>query len=259
MTKNNTISLLKAAGFCVLLLFASCRNEGRRYLIPEKKFIPFLVDLHIAEAIGTQSKSSVDQVYEIDSASLYGSVFQKHNVNQRMFDSTMLFYSRKPEKFKKIYDKVSTRLQSIEQALLDEEKRQETANTKVLWKSDSAMVFRQGGDKAEISIPLKGPGIYTVTATVKMMPDDASLDPRMSLYFWAKDSTEEGRMLRFTDTRYTLRTGKERTYKSFRRMANTEYTHLRGYIANYSNADSIFRRNIVIKEIVVTKQLEPEK
>jgi hypothetical protein len=258
MKKSEILTYVKAAGLCILLLFASCRSE-RKYVMPEKKFITFLVDMHLAEAIGSHGKRIDVNVYDIDSASLYGSVFQKYNISQVIFDSTMMYYSRRPEKFKKIIENVNGRLHSMEQQLAEEEKRMELANKDVLWENDSAYVFRQGGDKVEISIPLKGPGLYTVEATVKILADDAALDPRMSLYFWKNDSTEEGSRLRFTETRYTWRNGQEKTYRAERRLNNSEYSYLRGFLANYSNADSVFRRNMVIKDILVSRQIEPKK
>lgn len=259
MIKLEIKAILKAAGLCVLLLFASCKGVNRKYIIPERKFVSFLVDLHIAEAIGVQSRNVMDPEFEIDSASLYGSVFRKYNVSQAMLDSTLLFYGRKPRKFKKIYETVSTRLLSLEQELLKEEKALEEARTDVLWKSDSVYVFREGGDKIEFIVPLKGPGLYTVSANVKMMPDDAALDPRMSVYFWRQDSTADGDRLHFMEVRYLLRNGTDRTYKSVKRLDSTDYTHLRGFVSNYSNADTFFRRNMVVKDIVVSKQIDPLK
>ena len=49
---------------CVILLF-SC-NSGKKYIIPEKKFIPLLVDLHIAEAIGSGTITTENFEYNID-------------------------------------------------------------------------------------------------------------------------------------------------------------------------------------------------
>jgi hypothetical protein len=258
MTTSKIPTFLKAAGLAVLLLFASCWGRNRN-VIPERKFIAFLVDLHIVEAIGTQSKGLPAIEYAIDSASLYGSVFRKHNVSQAMLDSTLIYYSRRPDKFMKIYGNVSLRLQTMEQALIREEKARDSARTEVIWKSDSTYVFRKGGDKVEIIVPLSGPGLYTVSANVKMMPDDASLDPRMSVSFWKDDGTEEGKSIRFMDVRYILRNGHEKTYRASRTLDSTSYTYIRGYIANYSNADTIFRRNMVIKDIEVTRQKELEK
>jgi len=249
----------KAAGLCVLLLFASCRDSTRKYVLSERKFTAFLVDLHLAEAVGSQSKRTIDLEYEVDSASLYGSVFQKYNVTQAMFDSTLYFYSQRPEKFQKIYNTVATRLNLMEQELIREEKEQELTKSEILWQSDSVYVFTKGGDKVDISVRLRGPGIYSVSATVKILPDDASLDPRMSIYFWRKDTTEEGEQMRFLDVRYTLRNGVEKSYRAVRRIDSTNYSFLRGYIANYSNDDSVFRRNMVIRDIVVSKQKIPEK
>jgi hypothetical protein len=256
MTKFNLITLIKAAGLCVLLLFASCWSQNRKYVISDRRFVDFLVDLHIAEATGSQTRRMLGIQYDIDSASLYGSVFRKHNITQAMFDSTLMFYSRKPEKFKKIFETVTTRLQSLEQILSEEEKALEKSRNLVLWKSDSTYVFKETADKVEIIVPLRGPGLYTVSATVKMLPDDASLDPRMSVYFWRNDGTPEGKQLRFQETRYTLRNGQEFTYRAIRRIDSTNYTHIRGFIANYSNADTVFNRNMVIKDISISKQVD---
>ncbi len=254
MKRLNIPTIVKAAGLCILLLFASCHSGKRKYVIPEKRFTNFLVDLHIAEAIAIQSGRMIIGEYEIDSASLYGSVFRKHNVTQAMFDSTLLFYSHKPDKFEKIYSTVNRRLQSMEQAITDEQTALEQAKTTEVWKSESTYVFTSGVDKVEISVPLQGPGKYTVSVTAKILPDDATLDPRMSLYFWREDSTAEGKQIRFPETRYTLRNGNERTYNTTRRLDSTNYTYLKGYVINFSNFDSVFRRNMVIKDIVVTKQ-----
>ena len=246
----------KAAGiFLVLLLLVSCKNSNRKYVLPEKKFIAFLVDLHLAEAIGGQSKRDVEMIYKIDSVSLYGSVFRKHGVSRAMFDSTLFFYSLRPEKFQKIYNTVTVELKHREEETLTEQRELEMAESEILWQSDTVYVFpKRRTDKIFIDVPIRGPGIYTVTANVKMIADDASMDPRMSLFFYRDDSTGVGVKDYFNEIRYLSRDGQSKLYRSVRNLENSEFTHLRGYIANYSNRDTAFRRNMVVQDIMVTKR-----
>ena len=255
MTDRKHNYWFKAAGsFLFLLFLVSCGNS-KKYIIPERKFVSVLVDLHLAEAIGIESRRNLDITYVVDSASLYGSVFQKHRVTKAMFDSTLFYYSQRPEKFQKLYNAVTANLKHMEQDLEEEIRQKELAETEVLFKTDSVYLFPQlGADRIYIDVPIKGAGIYTVSATIKMLPDDGSLDPRMSVYFYRDDSTADGQKINFQEVRYATRTGEEKTYRAARRILTSEFTHLRGYIANYSNNDTVFHRNMVIKDLMVTRK-----
>jgi hypothetical protein len=143
----------------------------------------------------------------------------------------------------------------MEDALTREKAEMEMANTRIIWQNDSVFVFpQQGADRIEINVPIPGPGTYAVSASVKMLPNDASLDPRMTVYFYRDNGTVPGDRIRFPDTRYTLRTGEPKIYRTERSLDSTNYTHIKGYIANYSNADTLFRRNMVVTSIKVTKK-----
>src|SRR5512133_1420231 len=107
-------------GYCLLLLMAivavSCGNRRYGEIIPAKKFVNVLVDVHLADGIAVENMSrSMGQL--LDSASLYGSVFKKYGVTRTMFDSTMSFYSEHPEDFQKIYNKVTAKLKRMEDDL----------------------------------------------------------------------------------------------------------------------------------------------
>jgi hypothetical protein len=258
---KNNFWYMAAGTLCVLLFLLSCGNKAKQYIIPEKKFIAVLVDLHIAESIGVQYIRDVDMKYQIDSASLYGSVFKKHYVTRAMFDSTLLFYCSRPEKFQKLYNVVTAQLKHMEEKVTEEEKQVEMATTQTLYKSDSVYVFpKDGPNRISIDIPIHEPGIYMVSADVKLLPDDMALDPRMSVYFFKEDSIVGEKRLNFMEIRYTNRTGEERTYKAVKRIIDSSYTNIRGYIANYSNVDSNFRRNMVVRNILVTrKDMEKDK
>jgi hypothetical protein len=108
------------SGYCLLLLMAilalSCSQGRFGEIIPPKKFINVLVDVHLADGIAVENMSHPKGML-LDSASLYGSVFSKYGVTRTMFDSTMSYYSQHPDDFQKIYNKVTAKLKRMEDDL----------------------------------------------------------------------------------------------------------------------------------------------
>jgi hypothetical protein len=258
-TTIKPVQIKAAALFTVLLLLVSCHRYEKKYLIPETKFLPFMVDLHIAESIATEAKKGIDLVYEVDSVGIYGSVFKKHGITKAMFDSTLFYYSRNPVKFQKLYNAINAELKRMERVLTEEQQQQEVITAEILWKGDSIYRINDiSGERIEIDVPISGPGIYVVSANVKILPTDMSLDPRMSIYFYQDDSSANGKRIRFQEVRYTSRKGEDKVYRAVKRLSDTSYTHIRGTIINFSNGDTLFPRNMVAKDILVTKRPIPD-
>ena len=100
----------------IVLLSVTCSRPLGKGIIPEKKFVDVLADIHLADAIAVDNLNTpVD--FRLDSAALYTSVFRKHHVTRAMFDSTMLYYTTKPDEFQRIYDRVLARLKMMEEEL----------------------------------------------------------------------------------------------------------------------------------------------
>jgi hypothetical protein len=100
----------------VAIVAVSCSHGRFGEVIPPKKFVNVLVDVHLADGIAVENMSHAHEQL-LDSASLYGSVFKKYGVTRAMFDSTMSFYSEHPEDFQKIYNKVTAKLKRMEDDL----------------------------------------------------------------------------------------------------------------------------------------------
>ena len=109
------------SGYCLLLLMAvlavSCGHKRYGEVIPPKKFVSVLVDIHLADGIAVENMSPANKKALLDSASLYGSVFNKYGVTRPMFDSTISFYSEHPDDFQKVYNKVTAKLKRLEDEL----------------------------------------------------------------------------------------------------------------------------------------------
>jgi len=105
-------------GLVLLLLVSalSCRRWSGRYIIPEKKFIDVLVDIHLADGMAMDNMR-YNEAYVLDSASLYESVFNKYNITRAQFDSTMQYYSAHPDDFQQVYNKLTARLKRMEDEL----------------------------------------------------------------------------------------------------------------------------------------------
>jgi hypothetical protein len=103
-----------------LVVFSvTCSGPAGDDIIPEKKFISILVDIHLADGIGMINVNNND-TFVYDSASLYGAVFQKYGVTRAMFDSTMLYYTARPGDFAEVYNEVMARLKKMEESVARE-------------------------------------------------------------------------------------------------------------------------------------------
>lgn len=91
-----------------LVLFACKQEDENQDLIPRRKFIEVLVDVHIADAL-LPSFHLFDTKLKTDSLpnlSYYNSIFKKHNITKADFVRTYHHYSERPKELLSIYDKV---------------------------------------------------------------------------------------------------------------------------------------------------------
>lgn len=107
---------LHSSLFIVLLLsISSCSDSKEQpdYLIASDSLVGIMVDMHLVETaanlklIGTDSlKPNYNQMFE--------AIFKKHGITKTEFDSTLFFYSKKPDEMSGIYDKVLERLSELD-------------------------------------------------------------------------------------------------------------------------------------------------
>lgn len=251
--KREFCHVLKYAVFFLLIvLAASCNYEQRKYLIPVDQLVDVLVDIHLADAIALQNTPRYSG-FELDSAILYQSVFNKYGVTRAMFDSTLNYYSARPEQFQAIYTRVTAKLNlMIEEELNAPQEEPELKKPELIWQASSIYALPEMGNnnRVEVDIPIKSTGEYRITATIKVYSDDESLDPRISLYYWYDDGSEDGFRINFDDV-MLAKDGNQHDYNVSKLQTSPVITHIRGYVLNDSNRDSLYRKHALVSDIKV--------
>lgn len=103
----------------VIFIVLSCnadRKPPKQYRITEDQLIDVLVDIHLIFAIQTAQEYR-DLTLLYDSVDLHTSVFTKHHIDKAAFDSTLSYYTRKPETLIEIYDEVIMKLSKLQDSI----------------------------------------------------------------------------------------------------------------------------------------------
>ena len=238
------------------ILFVSCndRQEGQEdiHIIDKKTLENIIFDLHYYDAILRESPP--DKRFHLsDSIDPSSLVFKKYEISKKQFDSTILYYAESPEILDNIYDNVIDRLNilevEVEQNLLNNKKEIN------LWPKKKRWTLPADGKKETIkfSIPLKGTGIYELSADIKIYDDDESQEPQMILYLWYDHKTKEG----VSEQSYESKIEKNNQFTTYTlsvNRKNLKFTHLRGEILNHSQKSGEWEKHIEVKNIRLVKK-----
>lgn len=101
MKLNQIISL-----FSIVLLLSACKVNRPDDVLPPKTMEAVLYDYHLAQAILMDAESA--EKYKRDFYLEW--VYQKNGVTREEFDNSLVWYTRYPEEFAEIYEKLSERV-----------------------------------------------------------------------------------------------------------------------------------------------------
>lgn len=234
-----------------LLMLLSCSRD-KHDIIPERKMAPVLVDIHIADEIGA-SRYSLDPDIVLDSLKTYGWVFRKHGISKAEFDSSMAYYAGKPDVLNKIYNRVIATISKMEAELgkaeLEESQRTVIFEDKTIHRLPS----EESTGKISFDVPLTGPGEYRLNARLLIQRIDQSVNPHITAYYWYDDGTETGVRDYFMPVRLR-KVERLITYSVSKKLTDSKFTNLRGYILDHDNADTSFVKHATVMEISVSKE-----
>jgi hypothetical protein len=106
---NQKWSSFVLIGCLVAQSFVSCKRDPMpRNALEKEKFIEVMIDVHLAEAIyNERQRLQMDTLF---SDALYRSVLEKHKVNAKDLEATILYYSRHPKEYDKIFNEMLSRI-----------------------------------------------------------------------------------------------------------------------------------------------------
>jgi len=243
--------------FLLCIILFSCSDTKKKYLIPEKKLVPLIVDMHIADGIALNYSPGKEKL-KLDSTVVYGWVLDKHKVTKMQFDSTIAYYTKHPDHLDRIYDKVIASLSKLESEIKEAEKDERLKKKIIVWEDTRNYMLPDDGrtNRINFSAPVTGLGEYTITAKIKVFRDDESLAPRINAFFWYDNQTEEG----YRDYFQSAPIKKNEilnTYTITKPLRNEDVTHIKGYIYNqgyifnHSNQDTMFLKHAFVSDIKI--------
>jgi len=123
ISKNNWLDMhrFRLLVFCIsFLLIPECNSDNweskKKHLLDKEEMVNVLVEINLANAMqGSPDFYKISRVY--DSIDLYKVILQKYGIEKAEFDSSLAYYTRKPEDLLHIYDEVIMRLNKIQDTI----------------------------------------------------------------------------------------------------------------------------------------------
>jgi hypothetical protein len=201
---------LQKTGLSALFIFliaVSCISRKDKIeqanMIPEKTFVSILTDIYIANGLLTLPEVRYTFLKR-DSVSNYIDIIKSHGYSYEAMNSTMNYYFiSKPKKLIRIYDQIIGRMSEMESGYQSELTRiQKEASRASVNYSLFSLPDPAGKKLPEFSRTINPPGIYTLSFSITLYPDDQSFSPHFTAWFCDADSVETGKKRWLTPIEY---------------------------------------------------------
>lgn len=241
------------------LLISSCGSRrsklDRRNLIPEKELIPILTDIYLTDGLIGMPRITM-RYSPFDSISTYNHVIEKHGYKKEDMDKTLKYYFIKnPKKLIKIYDNVLGILSEMESRV-----QKEIAKSKVpagsLWPGFEFYSFPDpsGSDSTDFQIHLKKPGLYTLSFSLTLFPDDQSLNPGLKAFTCNADSIATGKKS-YIIPQYYIKDGHQHKYSITFKVPLKTTLFVKGCLFDFENHPDEWEKHLLISDIAVIYSL----
>jgi hypothetical protein len=168
-------------------------------------------------------------------------------------DKTMAYYFIKnPKKLNKIYDQVLGILSEME-SQAEKESMNQFAQVSNQWpgKDYYACPSQTGNDSTMFDLTIYRSGLYALSFSATLFPDDQSLNPGVTAYLVSPDSIVTGKKL-FLKSIYYLKDGRPHNYKVNFNTPENKIIHLRGWLYDFNNLSVGFEKHFKIENLSLT-------
>lgn len=235
-----------------LIVLVSCSQKS---IIPEKDMVAIIVRIQLINAT-IQHHNFQNSIYNKDTIDFYSKTVQSFGYTKAQFDSTLKMYTKDPKELDAIYDKVIIELSKIETGISTQKMNIEHSiakdTLKNLWPYQSQYRVPEDGSVNSIGfeIPILGDGLYTISADIIVFPDDGSVKPTLTGYFYFDDKTPKGNISGLKTTE-EFKDGIMRNYTIKLELNNSLVTLLKGNILDHNNPDPNFTKHASVSNIKV--------
>jgi len=246
----------------VLLMAGSCGRSGTakpgvKTLIPDDKLVAILTDTYLTAGI-LDLYALRDTWGSRDSILNYIDVIENHGYTYEQFDATMKYYfSGKPRRLAKIYDRVTGNLLELETVVITEN-RSPVRPAENLWPGKASYNFPEDftRDPVWFDIPLDEPGEYMIQADIRVFDDDRSINPRVTAFFsYTDESGEEKRD--YWEEVILNKNSQFLTVDIRHTLDSIPGARLRGWLLNHDNQAGKWEKHARIANISVTRVKDP--
>jgi hypothetical protein len=239
------ISILMSAGAC------SSRDQkiDRKTLIPRKDLTSIITDIYITDGLMTIPKIRYFYVPS-DSLSSYKSVIERHGYKKEDMDHTIeYYYIKNPKVLINIYDQVLATLSEMETRYEKEIGIMQTHSIN-LWTSDMTYSLPDpvGNDSTSFDVAVKYQGIFSLSFTATIYPEDESVNPGFKAYVINSDSLSTGKKRYLKEIKY-FKDGHPHDYYIQINCSDKPKHNLRGLFYDIENNPDYSGSHLIIENI----------
>jgi hypothetical protein len=165
---------------CVVLLQFACSNRPDD-ILSRSEMKSFLTDLHLLEGVFLSDVT----ISEDDKILYYQALFQKHGISKAQFDSSLVYYTRNPKVFERIYTGVNKNLEGLRAEVeagkytpvLPDSIRLKPLEINI-WNQDTTFTYPDDSTKNQSGFSLVNSGlltkdIYSFSFRMRALPHDS--------------------------------------------------------------------------------------
>ncbi|MDX9929037.1 MAG: DUF4296 domain-containing protein [Bacteroidales bacterium] len=236
-----------------MLAFTSCggrkSDTDRKELIPAAEMVTLLAELYLTDGL-----MAVPEVFivhqEKDSLKVYEEVVGNHGYTLGQVDKTLEYYFiNNPKKLQKMYNEALSRLTELE-SMAQAETEREVPVIENLWPGRLSFALPEDGitEKIYFDYSLRDTGMYTLSISVILFPDDQSVNPRITVWFWKPDSTEAGTSFYWNETPLQ-KDGNAHYHTISAYTPDSSFTNIRGWLLNHDPKEGRWEKHARIESV----------
>ncbi len=233
----------------ILLFQSGCKSDDEKGLIPEKTFAQIIYEVHLGDGLLSLPEIH-SKYYPRDSVANYTDIVERHGYTTEDLDKTLHYYfTKKPKKFIRIYDKAIGRLTEME-SLLEEDTEDISAARGGLWKGAQMYFLTGSRDTSKLYFDhiFYTAGDYKIQFTLTLYPSDQAHNPRFSAFTCRADSLATGKREQIRGVEY-IKDGQPHVYSYLIRIPNNLPMLIKGRLLDFENNPGEISRHAKIEDI----------